>query len=151
MKYWSNFIYFNQENAFEDVVCEMAAILSRPQWVNLTGCLLMQDWGLTSAGHLNSLAPGRCGNDCVISNSLHRMVAWALAVKFPNRWMPQNHSRVSIGSGNDLVLSGHKPLSKPILPLYVYHHLVSLGHNELTHWGLETPFCIMELDKLWFK
>ena len=25
---------FIQENAFENVVCEMAPILSRPQWVN---------------------------------------------------------------------------------------------------------------------
>ena len=33
---------FIQENAFENVVCEMASILSRPQCVN-------------------SLAPGRCG------------------------------------------------------------------------------------------
>ena len=29
-----NSYIFIQENSFENVVCEMAAILSRPQWVN---------------------------------------------------------------------------------------------------------------------
>ena len=35
MKFQSEFIH---ENAVENVVCEMASILSRPQWVN-TGCI----------------------------------------------------------------------------------------------------------------
>ena len=29
------YTFFIQENAFENVVCEMASILSRPQWVNI--------------------------------------------------------------------------------------------------------------------
>ena len=40
----------------------------------------------------------------------------------PHRWL------VNIGSGHGLVLSGNKPLPEQILT----HHLVSLGHNELT-------------------
>ena len=34
MKYHLNSNVFIQENAFENIVCEMAAILSRPQCVN---------------------------------------------------------------------------------------------------------------------
>ena len=34
MKSKSKLIHFIQENAFENVVMKMAAILSRPQWVN---------------------------------------------------------------------------------------------------------------------
>ena len=31
---YQNSYIFNEENAFENIVCGMAAILSRPQWVN---------------------------------------------------------------------------------------------------------------------
>ena len=34
MKSWSQFIQFHTKNAFENVICEMAVILSRPQCVN---------------------------------------------------------------------------------------------------------------------
>ena len=34
MKYYLKFNSFIQENAFENIVCEMAAILSEPQCVN---------------------------------------------------------------------------------------------------------------------
>ena len=38
MKIWSDIhIYFIQENAFENVVCQMATILSRLQCVNVAG------------------------------------------------------------------------------------------------------------------
>ena len=57
---------FIQENAFESVVCEMAAMLSRPQYVNLTSLVntlqlrLKQLWsGLISDG--NILVPGQSG------------------------------------------------------------------------------------------
>ena len=44
---------------------------------------------------------------------------------------------VSIGSGNGLVPSGNKPLPEPMLT-QICHHMASLGHNELTHYGLKT-------------
>ena len=42
-----NSSFFIQENAFENIVCIKAAILSRPQCVS-------------------SLAPGRCGSTCIV-------------------------------------------------------------------------------------
>ena len=36
LKKW---LIFTPENAFENVVCEMASILSRPEWVNIPVCL----------------------------------------------------------------------------------------------------------------
>ena len=43
----------------------------------------------------------------------------------PHRWL------VNIGSGNGLVPAGNKPLFNPMLT-QTCHHMVSLGHNELT-------------------
>ena len=76
---------FIQENAFESVVCEMAAILSPPQWVNNKGALwhllgsnfrsaYEQNWQcvhrlwvthipvskLTITDSVNGLLPGQC-------------------------------------------------------------------------------------------
>ena len=36
-----------------------------------------------------------------------------------------------IGSGNVLVPSGNKPLPEPNDDLDLWHHMASLGHNEL--------------------
>ena len=38
-----------QENALESVVCETAAILSRPQWVKLQGSVTRRSWGVGNA------------------------------------------------------------------------------------------------------
>ena len=48
---------------------------------------------------------------------------------------------VNIGSGNGLVSSDNKPLPDAILAqIYV----VSLGHNELTHWGRNKVATILQ-------
>ena len=33
----------------------------------------------------------------------------------------------------------------------IWHHMASLGHNELTHCGLVTPYCDMEQDQHWLR
>ena len=55
-------------------------------------------------------------------------------------WSLLKVSQVNIGSGNGLVPSGNKPLPEPKL-MQICHHMMSLGHNELTHkrqpiWGM---------------
>ena len=51
MKFIRNSNIFIQENALENVVCEMASILSRPQCVNFqSGARPRQPFGMTSSG-----------------------------------------------------------------------------------------------------
>ena len=56
----SNSYIFIQENAFENIVCRMAAILSRPQYVkpyNLTHCALGATQIWVNIGWGNGLLP----------------------------------------------------------------------------------------------
>ena len=56
MKFYSEFKIFIQENAFESVVCEKAAILSRPQCVNImpdNAMVMPVAW--TSSGKVSAL------------------------------------------------------------------------------------------------
>ena len=63
---------FIQENAFEIVVCEKAAILSQPQWVN-------------------SFSPGRCGinSELVILKLIWRRDILSISREIVLRWMQQ--------------------------------------------------------------
>ena len=57
----------------------------------------------------------------------------------------------NIGSGNGLVPSGNKPLPEPMLTQISRRHIASLGHNELNHCGLVTPYGNIDLDQHWLK
>ena len=61
---------------------------------------------------------------------------WDISCKITLIWMSLDFTdkSVNIGSGNGLVPSGTKPLPEPILT-QICRHMVSLGRNELTHWG----------------
>ena len=48
---------FIQENVLESVVCEKAAILSRPQWVHIPEAFSLQ-WGIYLGGHCWDYHPG---------------------------------------------------------------------------------------------
>ena len=39
-----NLYIFSEENAFENIVCEMAAVLSQPQYVNMALAVLTGYW-----------------------------------------------------------------------------------------------------------
>ena len=56
MKFESKCNFFIHENAFENVVCEMAAILSRGRWVNIDDSIVL------SVDRKNSIMPsmGKC-------------------------------------------------------------------------------------------
>ena len=51
----------------------------------------------------------------------------------------------NIGSGNGLVPSGNEPLPEPMLTQIYVHHMASLGHNGLTHWGLDKIANILQM------
>ena len=69
---WNSYIFI-QENAFENVVCKMACILSRPQWVN-------------------SLAPGRFQFNFRWEIFKLTLVngGWGISYEIALRWMPLN-------------------------------------------------------------
>ena len=72
-------------------------------------CSQVCDWnekGKTMENHrtINSLAPGRWGSNFKI-----------IILKFLSCEFHRNHYQVSIGSGDDSVPSGNKPLSQPML------------------------------------
>ena len=70
-------------------------------------------------------------------------------------WMPQKtfDHQSNIILGNELVWSGSKSLAEPMLA-QICHHMASLGHNELTHWGWDRIAVIVNLFSngfLWMK
>ena len=63
---------------------------------------------------LNSLAPGRFQFNfrLVIFKLILMNGGWGISYEIALRWMPQD---LTDGSGNDLELSGNKPLPEPML------------------------------------
>ena len=48
--------------------------------------------------------------------------------------------------------SGNKSLPKPMLShIYIYRHMASPGHCQLTHWGRVTHVCVSERGHHWFR
>ena len=94
--------------------------VTRPQWVNQQ-----------SSTRVNSLAPERCGSNftSVVFKCILHMDILSTSCDIGHSWVPQSPtddnstlntttphwSLVNIGSGNDLVPSGNKPLPKPML------------------------------------
>ena len=77
--------------------------------------------------HINSLAPGKCGDNFkgVISELI--WIKFMSTCEITLSWMPQNtlDDKVNIGSGNGLVPFGTKPLPETMLiQIYVttWHH-----------------------------
>ena len=73
---------FIQENAFESVVCEMAAILSRPQWVNkvMHATYIDDLTGYTEHAHVYQIIDTatfiQTGTICEILYMLLRFAKW---------------------------------------------------------------------------
>ena len=72
--------------------------------------------------------PGRCGFNLKLLN---------LKLISRREYLENFLWLVNIGSGNGLVPEGTKPLPEPLLTQDLCHHMASLGHNKLTHWGWE--------------
>ena len=98
VKFEVKFIIFIQENILENVVCEMAAILSWPQCVKRSFGIFMLWWHII----LELFQSMSHWNDPLTHYGLVMKQIW-----------------VTIGSGNGLLPDGTKPLPDPML---IYHH-----------------------------
>ena len=72
-------------------------------------------------------------------NSFYESISWSLHVKLVISECHKTHwCIVNIGTGNDLVSSGNKPIPQAMLTQNLCHHITILGHKELIriHWGI---------------
>ena len=102
-------------------------------------------------GTFNSLVPGRCGGN--FKRIIFSHIIWysnlGAEELLPPRWIPQNltseKSTLVQVMAPCLVPPGNKPLPEPILT-QIWHHIVSLGQNELTQWYLVNAYVELEID-----
>ena len=117
---WNSYIFI-QENAFPNVVCEMAAILCRPQWVNTlrpehNGC------------HLADIFKGIFWNEnfCIL-------IQFSLNLVIRTQWSQHFH-KSSLVQVMAWCQTGTKPLPKTMVMKMPYSVNGPATHNELNSW-----------------
>ena len=81
MKFESKYKIFNNENAFENVVCEVVVIMSRERWVNGTDTWWIQWQMMGKPADWNVVWSHACGNKIMNANEWNLMNAneWNLS------------------------------------------------------------------------
>ena len=79
----------------------------------------------------NSLAPGRCGSN--FKNTCYKLISWAFC-QIALRWMSQNTMMISQHWFSSwLGAVRQQAITWANVDPDLWHHMASLGHNELTH------------------
>ena len=122
---WNSHILI-QENAFENVVCEMAAIFSQPQCVYI-------------------LKPWQNGSHFSWQHFRTYFLVWRLLNFdcYSLKFVPKGPI--------DLALNRQKAIIWANAGLDYWHVYVSFSLDELTHWGQVTHICVSRLDHHWFR
>ena len=114
----------------------------------MKGLLLCQTMATKQQKLQNSLAPGRCSKNIELGifkliSTIHTL---SISCEIALRWMPQDLLMISQHRYR-LWLGGvrQQAITWASDDPDLYCHMVSLGHNDLIHWGRVTHICISKI------